>query len=96
MTPKQRAQALILAETLQVNPTEVNLNAIVKGGNLQGSWAERFTPWVKARWAEPRTKDGLALLLTAVANHYLSPAFAQPLLDIGLGAIGLQAMVTKG
>ena len=96
MTPKQRAQATKVAEALQLNPTEINLNKIVQEMNLKASLSEQFTPWVKARWAEPSTRRGLVLLSTALASRYLPPDLAPAILEIGLATVGLQAMVTKG
>ena len=96
MTPKQRAQATKVAEALQLNPTEVNLNKIVHEMNLKGSLAERFQPWIKTRWAEPSTRRGFVLLLTALTSRYLPPDLSPAILEIGLATVGLQAMVTKG
>ena len=92
ITKTQRKRATAIAQTLQVLDTEANLRAIVAE---MGLW-NRIQCYLSDRWKEPSTRRGLVLVITALLSRHVPPELSQPILELGLALVGVQAMVTKG
>jgi len=96
LTKTQRKKAIAIAHTLQVLDTEANLRTITSEMNIKDSLWERIQVYISDRWQEPSTRRGLVLVITASLSRYLPPELSQPVLELGLALVGVQAMVTKG